>query len=411
MARLSPCVTPIWAALALSMCLFAAPAGGAQHENPGSPTALAAEEKEACIRNLKILYDAIQAYQFDHKDLPNWLSDLFPDYLSDANVLICPVCRRTGRTEAPPLADPKLACSYLFEFSPVPIGSALPGDAKHTRREWKRRQMGLVGSAVPMVRCRHHDPMLNLGFNGTVYESPAQWELVFTNRIRPAELSMRAIFGSDALEEPTPTAVVSAPAPDPVPQRSVGTMHTIDLGSYYTSNLTEPWQGKSGDDLASLPKGQQIIGGVQFDIRGLIQLRGAAAALARFPNQVKGIPVHQRCQHLYFLHAAIQSGPVEPGEQIGSYTVHLPGDQMSLDIPIYYDRSVRDWHRSAHEAPAKGELKVAWTGQNDASKRAGTAIRLFVTAWDLSPGVQIDSLDFVSAGHNAAPFLVAISFD
>src|SRR5271165_6102981 len=71
-----------------------------QNEVPALSVGLAAEEKEACTRNLNVIYDAIQAYQFDHKDLPNWLSDLVPDYLSDGNVLICPVCRRTGRTEA-----------------------------------------------------------------------------------------------------------------------------------------------------------------------------------------------------------------------------------------------------------------------------------------------------------------------
>src|SRR6266851_921512 len=73
---------------------------------------LAAEEKETCTKNLKVIYAAIQAYQYDHKELPSWLSDLVPGYLLDGNVLICPVCRRTGRTEAPPLADPKIACSY-----------------------------------------------------------------------------------------------------------------------------------------------------------------------------------------------------------------------------------------------------------------------------------------------------------
>jgi hypothetical protein len=56
------------------------PGFSAQNDSVTGPAALAAEEKEACTRNLKVIYDAIQAYQFDHKDLPNWLSDLVPDY-------------------------------------------------------------------------------------------------------------------------------------------------------------------------------------------------------------------------------------------------------------------------------------------------------------------------------------------
>ena len=47
-------------------------------------------EKDPCIKNLKAINEAIQACQADHKDLPNWLSDLVPQYLPDPNVLVCP---------------------------------------------------------------------------------------------------------------------------------------------------------------------------------------------------------------------------------------------------------------------------------------------------------------------------------
>ena len=33
------------------------------------------------MKNLKVIYDAIQAFEADHHDLPNWLSDLVPQYL------------------------------------------------------------------------------------------------------------------------------------------------------------------------------------------------------------------------------------------------------------------------------------------------------------------------------------------
>jgi len=171
---------------------------------PPAPTAAArkapnqtAEEKQACIKNLKVIYDAIQDFQADHRDLPNWLSDLVPEYLDDVNVLICPVCRRTGQTEAPPLADPKLPSSYLFEFCPVPLGSLATNVPNRTRREWKRRQMGLLGSDVPIVRCRHHRPVLNLAFDGKIYESPASWETLFTNRVNAVELTAARLFAKE----------------------------------------------------------------------------------------------------------------------------------------------------------------------------------------------------------------------
>src|SRR4051812_46183340 len=64
---------------------------------PVSPE-VTAREKDGCTKNLKALYAAIEAYRKDHKDIPNWFSDLVPDYLPDVNVLTCPVARRTGRT-------------------------------------------------------------------------------------------------------------------------------------------------------------------------------------------------------------------------------------------------------------------------------------------------------------------------
>jgi len=395
--------------LTAPLLLAAAPA---QNEAVAVSPGLAAEEKEACTRNLKVIYDAIQSYQYDHKDLPNWLSDLVPDYLSDPNVLICPVCRRTGRTETPPLADPKVACSYLFDFSPVPVGPGPPGEPVHTRREWKRRQMGLVGSAVPIVRCRHHNPVLNLGFNGTVYESSAQWELSFTNRVRPAELTVRAIFGGRETAEETPAPEPSLPSTrEPATGRPAATTHSIDLTTFYNSPLGDAWQGIPGDDLASLPKGLHSFGGIAFDVRGIVQLQGKLPALSKYPPGIKGIPIHHRCQHLYFLHAASFGSNADEGQQIGAYIVHLADSQMSLEIPIYYGRSVRNWHDTVKEPESDKELKVVWTGENAASKRAGRKIRLFVTAWNLAPGVEIDNLDFVSAGQSAVPFLLAITVD
>ena len=48
-----------------------------------------------------------------------------------------------------------------------------------TTRDWKKQQMGLVGSEVPIVRCLLHEPVLNLSFGGKIYESPLFWEKNF----------------------------------------------------------------------------------------------------------------------------------------------------------------------------------------------------------------------------------------
>lgn len=365
----------------------------------------ALDDKEACIRNLKVIYQAIKAYEADHKDLPNWCSDLVPEYLPDANVLICPLCRRTGQTEGPPLADPKIPSSYLFEFCPVPLGNEAPNAPTRTRRDWKRRQMGFLGAVVPIVRCRHHQPVLNLAFDGSVYESPGMWELAFTNRVSPESLSAAAIFAD---ESPSPANAQSAPR---FPARDRNTKPgLLDLTSFYNAALTESWHGNTGNDLGELPSGPQTIAGVEFDVRGIVQLGGLSPAAKKYPTEIKGIKVNGKYERLHFLHAAAHGGAADEGKLLGAYVVHYATNQMRLEIPITYGRDVRDWHVMANEPAAPPELKVAWTGTNAVSKRSGGYIRLFLTTWlNPVPTVAIESIDVVTGRAGPGPFLIAIT--
>src|SRR5206468_5961804 len=68
----------------------------------------------------------------------------------------------------------------------------------------------------------------------------------------------------------------------------------IDLSAYYNAPLNETWFPtniiRSGNDLSALPLGLQKFAGVEFDVRGLIQLSSSALEeLGRqFPRQVNG---------------------------------------------------------------------------------------------------------------------------
>jgi len=391
--------------------LAAGPAltGSAQTIPVAQATNQAAAEKEGCIQNLKAIYDAVQAYQNDHKDLPNWLSDLVPQYLADANALICPVCRRTGETEAPPLADPKLPSSYLYEFCPVPLGPTATNAPLHTRREWKRRQMGLVGSMVPLVRCRHHDPVLNLGFDGNIYESPSDWKILVTNRVNVADLTPERLFA----DAPAPAAKAPgkpAPARRFAPRDPQTPPELLDLTGFYNAGLNQSWQGGATNTLAPMPKGRRTIVGVEFDVRGIVQLGSQSPAVTKYPAMVAGIPVKQKCRRLYFLHAAGFGTLADEGKQIGFYVVHFATNQMRLEIPIRYGHEVRDWHSLPGEPVPPKELTVAWRGENALSKSQGRSIRLFLTTWtNVAPGVEIDSLDFISSMAGPAPFLIAVT--
>jgi hypothetical protein len=359
---------------------------------------LAVVEKDACTQNLKVIYDAIQRYRADHKDIPNWLSDLVPQYITDANVLICPVCKRTGETESTILADPKMPCSYLYEFCPVPLGK-LPNGLTKTRREWKRRQMGLVGALVPIVRCQHHGVVLNLAYDGRIYESPASWKVLVTNMVNIADLDPDRIFAADGRVGGAP-AIAAYPARDPQARPGL-----INLSAYYNASLQESWLGNPAYSLAALPTGVQNLGGVDYDLRGIIQAGCKAPVAKRFPARINGIKIQQKCARLHFLHATGYGGLGDEGQQVATYLLHYAANKMQLEIPIIYGRDLRDWRPQQGEKPS-AELNVAWPD----ARGSNAPIRLFTTTWDnVAPGVEIESIDFISSMGAAAPFLVAIT--
>jgi hypothetical protein len=366
-------------------------------------------DADLCRTNLQKIFLAIKAYENDRKDLPNWLSDLVPDYISDVSVLTCPICRRTGRIEGPPLADPKIAASYLFEFCPVPLGNMAPKAPNKTRRDWKRQQTQVLGPEVPLVRCRHHRPVLNLAQDGKVYESGTSWELNFTNRVSRGALSASRVTD----DEPSPSPVIKEIIKVKPPARDIDIRkQLIDLTGFYNALLPDSWHGSTGNDLGALSPGLHIFGGVEFDVRGIVQLSSTTPSAGRFPEEIKGIKVQQKCKRIHFLHSAGWGSVPDEGRQIGAYFVHFADNQTRLEIPILYGKNMRNWHFLPGEPSSPDDLTVVWTGENAVSKRAGRSLRLFMTTWtNLIPNAAIESITFHSSMDRAAPFLLAITVD
>lgn len=167
----------------------------------------------------------------------------------------------------------------------------------------------------------------------------------------------------------------------------------------------------ANNSLAHLPKGLQEFGGVQFDVRGVIQLSGRAAQeqlRVQFPREVKDIKIGQKAGTLHVLHAT--AWPEKDGAVVGSFLVHYANGEQR-EIPIVYGRDVRDWWTQSNESESP-ELKVAWTGQNSATGDNRPPIRLFKTQWQ-NPlaDTEIDRLDYRSAMSESAPFLIAITLE
>ena len=139
---------------------------------------------EICTQNLLVIGGAIQAYQKEYGDLPEWLSDLHPKYLPDANILICLADTNGGKAGYPLNVDPKMLVSYGYEFHPE-------------YRTYKSRQRLVYGDDMPLVRCRHHAnddfQRLNLSFSSKIYESTNVWESALQDMYGSREAAVTAL--------------------------------------------------------------------------------------------------------------------------------------------------------------------------------------------------------------------------
>ena len=117
---------------------------------------------EICKQHLVEIGKAVEAYKKEHDDFPDWLSELYPKYLSDANLLLCPADEEGGKSVYAINEDPKMPVSYGYQFHPK-------------YREEKTEERLIYGDVIPLTRCRHHENQafecLNLSFAFKVYPS------------------------------------------------------------------------------------------------------------------------------------------------------------------------------------------------------------------------------------------------
>jgi hypothetical protein len=387
--------------------LHAAPGDTPQRGSPAPDYTTSAEYEAACGRQLNIIYGAIQQYRKQHgKLLPDKLSDLMPDHLNDPNVLICPFVRSRGglrlwKKKFKELT-PDAHTSYSYELPAVPLPPSLwRGVPRKTWREFKLRVMEVeeVGPVVPMVRCHDHRPRLNLAYDGRIYQSDLYWERKFIrdeHRLMPARLFAVPAPGRRSGPENFP------------PRDPAADGRLVDLTQFYNAALSHSWQGFEENHLGRLPVGLQEFGGVGFDARGVIQLRGSDLP-APFPDRVEGIKVHQRCRRVHFLHAA--SFDFHSGSTNGIYTLHF-ADGRAAEIPVIYGRHTADWWFDPDKPAPPAEARVAWSGENNAAKAYGRSIRLYVFTWENSwPDTELVTVSFAVGPTLDGPFLVALTVE
>ncbi len=197
-----------------------------------------------------------------------------------------------------------------------------------------------------------------------------------------------------------------------VPERAAIIPETcIDLSVFYNAALDETWHHahQEGNDLSILPQGLQILGGVTFDLRGLVQLAGLKLneRVPGFPDSVGNIPIRSSASRLHFLHASLWGNAEKHGTPIGSYTIHHANGESS-NILLRHGYELSDWRWHGREEQELPNGKKVWRAANP----HGAKVRLFLTTWENPhPNIEISHLDFESAMTNAAPFLVAVSLE
>lgn len=191
----------------------------------------------------------------------------------------------------------------------------------------------------------------------------------------------------------------------------------VDLSGKFNARLDEFWQPDGTPEplrqnhLAAMPRGVQRLGTVDFDVRGVVQLGSTrlAGEGGDLPKEVKDIRVGQKCRRIHFLHGT--QWRVADGTRIGAYVLHYAGGTQA-ELPIIYGHQVRDWWSSGTEQSMAKVARVAWNGSNPATEAQKSSLRIFESVCpNPHPDKLVQSLDFVSAMTDSAPFLIAITLE
>lgn len=202
--------------------------------------------------------------------------------------------------------------------------------------------------------------------------------------------------------------VFAAPAP-----KTAGTTY-IDLQAKANQKLEDDVGGRTPNNtLANVPTGERTLARVKFKIdKKYIQLNSPLLKESK-PEKVEGIAVGRKLDKLHFLHSTIfgNANPkVEDGTAIAEYKVHYD-DGTAETIKMKYGEDVRDWWYSKDGPKSETKEKVAWEGENEATKAQGKGIRLYLTTWkNPNPTKKVISIDFIrNADTQASPLCIAIT--
>ncbi len=173
----------------------------------------------------------------------------------------------------------------------------------------------------------------------------------------------------------------------------------IDLAAYYDSSP----QWTQGGEWADVPRGHQLLGGIPFEVSGMIKIIGEGSRKDQrtYREQVEGIIVGKKFDRLHLLHTAHY--PAADGTPYARIVLRY-ADGSTATLPLLFGRHARDWWRADPEtrsALSDPNSEVVWRG-GDAGIKPGRTRRIFKTTFtNPKPEQEVNTIDVLS--HNTTP--------
>ena len=271
-----------------------------------------------------------------------------------------------------------------------------------------------------MVRCHAHMrpnlPLhLNLSFGGAIYESGLYWESLFRHICPLPYLGQSGIFFSKT-HPPQYT--------DDIPKRANRAVDgALDLADAYNALLSDPWNSDEpkdllGDWVARLgPEWLFDHEGIQFDVRGVVQVEGDAVRVNRdrdpnlqlgyYPKSARRITVNKPVSRLHVMAGVIHDST--DGSEVGRINLfHRDGEVESL--PLIQGRHVR--HQPSGNETPEPESKLVHRRASVDGTTDDAPHAIYHISWSLkTPGTVIDRLEFSATDGATSPFLMAITVE
>jgi len=200
--------------------------------------------------------------------------------------------------------------------------------------------------------------------------------------------------------------------PEIIPTRSLEARpEQLDLTAFYNQRL-EDSETFNMEGMVDLKPGLRVLGGTPFDIRGIIQLGGAASVFfsRSFPAKTPPIPVHRRVQRLHMLQFCCWD--TTRGTLAGRFVLRY-ADGSTSELPIRYGIDLSNWWLNLGVGGSEAPLaEVAWRGANRWAHAVGRDVGVFKRTYENPrPEMEIENLEFQSTLSPCAPALMAITVE